>query len=214
MSLPTDLLALLRRWLNGGNLGGKTPVTFATGASVLSGIDDEVSAGLDGTNNSLGYRVAEIETHLHSFEHFYGAAVTPSGETHVADPLGPGVNPFVIDAGDNDWGAWVQIIGSEDMPFTPGAVKFDLNELAIITAERDETYFVQIAFGEDAATALAAFHYLSQVFHPASNQVDAVPVVVQCRRQGAGTKAWARCLCLGQDTGTLSFYYGFHEYQG
>jgi len=30
----------------------------------------------------------------------------------------------------------------------------------------------------------------------------------------SGTKAWARCKCVGQNEPTLGFYIGIHEYVG
>jgi len=37
---------------------------------------------------------------------------------------------------------------------------------------------------------------------------------VQTGRAPAGSKLWARCMCPGQNTGTLDFYLGIHEYVG
>lgn len=196
--------------------GGPLGISASTGeiTADVSKIDDEAVDGLEGTNNSLAYKVEEIERHFHSYESWYGAAVTPSGETHVADRIGQGVTTFQIDAGNNDWGQWVQVLGSNDTPARTGEVKFDFHRLAITATERNEVYFVQIALGDSGAAALAAGDYTEATFKPVSNQIDSGPVAVQSRRKNAGTKVWARCLCPGQNTATMNFYIGLHGYEG
>ena len=180
----------------------------------IAKIDSVATDGLSGTHNSLAYRVHEIERHVHSYERWFETADTPSGETHVADSVGSGGGAFQIDAGNDDWGSWVQILGSSDTPAIAGSAYFDLHKIVVEATERNETYFIQIASGTSGATALAAGDYTETVMHPLTNQVDSSPIVVQDRRQAAGTKVWARCICPGQDTATLDFYFGLHEYEG
>lgn len=182
--------------------------------SDTSKIDESAVNGLAGTENSLAYRVHEVEHHLHSYERFLETAAVPSGETHVADEVGDGGGAFQVDAGSNAWGEWVQVIGSDDTPVQAGNVSFDFHRLEIEATERNATYFVQIAFGASGAAALAAGDYTVVVFTPQSNLADSGPVTVQAERQDSGTKVWVRCKCPGQDTGTFDFYPGLHEYPG
>lgn len=187
---------------------------YSIGTTDVSKIDNAPTDGLTGVENSLAYRVHEIERHFHSFESWFETAAVPSGEVHVADRIGDGGGAFQIDAGNDDWGAWVQILGSGDTPARTGAVNFDLHRLEISNTERNATYFMQIAYGASGAAGLAAGIYTEAVFQPASNQVDSGPVTIQCRRHDAGTLVWARCMCPGQNTATLNFYFGLHEYEG
>ena len=177
-------------------------------------IDDLASNGLTGISNSLAYRVHEIERHLHSNERWFGAAASPSGETHVADRIGQGISSFQIDAGNNDWGSWLQILGSADTPADPGNVFMDFHKILITNSERNQTYFVQISAGATGAAGLTALTYTEVVFQPLSNQIDSAPIVIQSRRFAVGTKVWVRCLCPGQNTATLNFYDAIHEYEG
>jgi hypothetical protein len=176
-------------------------------------IDNATTLGLLGTDNSLAYRVHEIERHFHSYERWYELAGTPDTEVHRADAAGVGGGYFEIDAGDSSvtptWGAWVQILGSTDTALT-----YDLHRVDFEAAERNFPYVIQIAFGAAAADALAAGTYTEAVFVPASNVIDGGPVDVQSRRQAAGTKAWARCICPGQNTGYMRFRIGLHYYEG
>jgi hypothetical protein len=69
-----------------------------------------------------------------------------------------------------------------------------------------------MAAGPSGAEALAANEVTEFVVKPLSNQIDSGPIMVQSKRTDAGTKIWARCMCPGQDTGTLNFFPGIHEY--
>ena len=94
-------------------------------------ITETATLGLGETYNSLAYRVAEIERHLHSGARWYEKATTPSGETHVADRIGVGAGAFQIDAGNDDWGSWVQILGSSDTPAEVGKAYFDPHQFIV-----------------------------------------------------------------------------------
>jgi hypothetical protein len=177
-------------------------------------IDSATTDGLTGTSNSLAYRVNEIGRHLHGYERWFGAAASPDTEVHVADRIGVGISAFQIDAGNNIWGDWVQVLGSSDTPAIAGGVKFDLHRLDIVAAERTATYFIQIADGADGATALTNNTYTEFIFTPQSVAGRPAPISIMQARQNAGTKVWARCLCPGQNTATLDFYIGLHEYEG
>ena len=179
-------------------------------------IDSTASDGLVGTEDSLAYRTNEIERHFHSYESWFELAGTPDAELHVAVRVGEadGAGPFIIDAGNDDWGSWVQILGSDDTPARAGKVKFDQRRLQIAGAERNNTYFLQVACGTSGDAALAAGMYTEAAVTPLSNQIDSSPVVVTERRVNVGTKCWVRCMCPGFDTATLSFYFGIHEYEG
>ncbi len=162
--------------------------------------------------SAMENNVEIIERHLHSHERWFGVAVAPAGTTHIADQVGVGVVSFQLDAGNNDWGAWLQILGSTDTPIDAGMDDFDLHRLTIIAAERDETYFIQLAAGATGAIGLAAANYNENVFQPLTNQVDSGPVIVQDEIHPSGTMIWARCLCPLQNTATINFFFGLHEY--
>ena len=177
-------------------------------------IDYLATLGLLGVNNSLAYRTHEIERHFHSYERWLEAAAAASGETHVADVLGAGAGAFQLDAGNDDWGAWVQILGSSDTPVITGSAKFDLHRIEVETEERTGTYFLQFGFGATGAAALTAGDYTEAVYTGPAGAQTGGPIVVQSRRITKGVKAWARAKCPGQNTGTIDFYLGLHEYEG
>jgi len=180
----------------------------------IAKIDSIASDGLLGVVDSLSYRIHTIETHQHSSGSWFGLATTPTA-THKADRIGPGILPFVIDAGDEDWGAWVQLFGSEDTPARTGHVFFDPHEAVITHSEKAAIYFVQFTRGASGEAGLTAGMYSELVYE--SNAVGAKEsgiTRIQTGRAPAGSLIWARCLCIGENTAELKFYLGIHEYEG
>jgi hypothetical protein len=198
----------------GGRLGGVG--LSAAQNDALQKIDGpDATDGLLGTSNSLAYRIGEVERHLHHWERWLQLAGTPT-DTHKAVGLGDadGAGPFIMDAGNDDWGAWVQILGADDTPIIVGSVKMDPHLILVTNTERNATYFLQIGFGATGAAALSAGTYTETVFQPVSNQIDSGPVTINSRRVAVGSLMWCRVMCPGQDTATLSAYFGGHEYEG
>jgi hypothetical protein len=182
-------------------------------AAKISAIDGAAVDGLGGTHDSLAYRVAEIENHIHSDMRWFAVATAPDGELHVADRVGDGSAAFQIDAGNNTWGSWVQILGSDDTPAVVGMAYFDFSKVIVEDTERANAYFIQFSRGTSGAAGLSANMYTEFVI-ASSPTVDHSIVILQSRRAAAGTKVWARCMCPGQDTATVDFYFGIHEYEG
>lgn len=177
-------------------------------------IDNAAVDGLTGVADSLAYKVAEIERHLYSYEHWMERAAVPNAEIHVADSIGSGLGSFLLDAGNLTWGAWVQLLGSGDTPHLAGNALYDMHRLLIEATELNDLYFLQIGFGASGAAALAAFTYTELVVHPLNVNQDSGPIEMQIRRQAVGTKAWARCMSPGNNTATINFFFGIHEYEG
>jgi len=153
----------------------------------------------------------EIGRHIHNYSRWLGAAIVPNAEVHVADKLSLNPVAFSINAGNNAFGAWVQILGSADTPVIPGKTKFDLRAIQTTTNQRAGEYFIQLAFGVSGAAAFVAEEYTSDViaFDGVNNEHW---FEFQSKQITAGTKAWMRCLSPGNDGGTLSFFFGLHEY--
>lgn len=203
-------------------LGNPSNVSVSSRLGTIQAMTDKIDGvavnGLTGVSNSLAYKVHEIERHLHSYERWLGLAVTPSGETHRADritdyTIANVIAPFVVDAGNDAWGSWVQVLGSSDTPVDAAKTHFDISYVSFSSNERAGIYFVQFGFGTSAAQAVA-----DSTFTVCTAPFDAPNVFdsdrLQSRRNAAGTKVWVRCLVPGQNTGLLSFYIGLHEYEG
>jgi hypothetical protein len=154
-----------------------------------------------------------LMSHIHNKERWFGAAVTPSGQTHIADDINTATTWFTADAGNNAWGSWLQILGSSDTPYQVGMTLFDFHRLYVTEIERGGlTHFIQIAWGVDGATALAAGNYTEIVYKPVSAANAETPIQLICNRIPSGTKVWVRVRIPTANTGTFSFYAGIHEY--
>lgn len=178
-------------------------------------IDGAAADGLLGTGNSLGYLAGEIERHLHSYERWFGAAVTPDGEAHVADRIGTTTTAFQADAGNNTWGGWLQVLGSDDTPADAGRATYDPHRIMVVALQNaNAIHFVQLALGSSGGAALTAGSYSELVFKPLSVQGQETILMIQTRNIVVGTKAWVRAWVVGQNTSTMDFFLGIHEYEG
>ncbi len=158
-------------------------------------------------------KVHITEKHLHPHVRWMAKAAIPVGETHVADRFAPGAaTAFQIDAGNNTWGAWVQILGSLDTPINQKSKFYDPQLLFVSTSERNLPYLIQFAHGNSPAEALAVDEFTEMVYASLSIVAERIAVPCYTDRHRKGTKLWARCFCPTQDTGTLDFFLGLHEY--
>lgn len=178
-------------------------------------IDNAPVDGLTGVEDSLAYKVEEIEKHFHNLERWLAAAAVPAGETHVADSITDNQTAFRADGGNDTWGPWLQILGSSDTPAQTGLLKFDLHRLLIISHERNNNcYLIQIGFGASGAAALSAGDYTEVPLVTGGGNTEVGPIDMISARQDVTTKAWVRVWAVGQNTGTLDFLIGLHEYVG
>lgn len=159
--------------------------------------------------------IYEIDRHFHNREKWFGAAATPSGDTHVADRYVGGITAFTLTAGDNTFGDWVQILGSSDVPVVAGNKYFDAHRAMVTGTNSTAPYIIQIVGGEsaDIAAAIAAEAFTEAPYISGSNNNDSGITDLMSSRVVVGTKVWARCACIGQNGTTLSFYFGVHEYK-
>jgi len=201
-------------WLDGKLT---TALTQTQNAELLK-IDSAATDGLSGTSNSLAYRENEIERHLHSAGSWFGVAAVPTA-THKADRIGPGISAFQLDAGNETWGDWVQVFGADDTPTTDrhggASAYFDPHIILITDAEAAVPYFIQFSRGATGAAGLAAGTYTELAIGiDVANRPFSTETKVQTGRAPSGALLWARCLAVGQNTATLDFYIGIHEYEG
>ncbi len=151
--------------------------------------------------------------HNHNWERWFGLANVPNAEIHRADRIGTTTTVFQMDAGNVTWGTWLQILGSSDTPVDAGMLRYDLHRVYIKAVERlNADHYIQVGFGASGAAALAAGTYTEFVYHPQSAITTETPIDVRVKQALAGTKAWIRVMIPGQNTGTVDFYIGLHEY--
>jgi len=183
--------------------------TAIAGADVMGWTDTEWTQ-VQTDSDTAATEATEAAKHFHSSETWIGRAASPDGELHVADA--DGMLPFVMDAGDNTWGTWLQVSGSTDTPYRANMTKIDVHRIVITDVERDKAITrIQLAGGATGAAGLEAGTYTDIMVTPEKNAKQS-PLETRMPRFDAGTKGWARCWVTGQDTGTVNFFLGVHEY--
>lgn len=157
-----------------------------------------------------------IDQRLTGEEKWFGLAGTPVGETHRADRMVGGVAPFALLSGNNDFGNWVQIMGSADTPILANSTLFAINRYCVSGADSTLPFITQLVFGEsaDIAAKLIAEEFTE---FPFSSQAVGFTIItnmfsVLTTRSVIGTKVWARTCCIGDVAKTLSFYVGMQEF--
>jgi hypothetical protein len=156
----------------------------------------------------------EIEKHLHNREKWFGAAASPSGETHVADRIGGATTTFALLSGNSDFGSWVQVLGSSDTPVYPDMTKIDAHRFLVTTTDSTSPFIIQVASGESSGLAakITAEEFTEAPYIAATNSNDSGINDIMSIRIEVGEKVWARCACIGQDAKTINLYFGIHEY--
>lgn len=103
-----------------------------------------------------------------------------------------------------------EILGSSDTPARTNQEYFDPHEIVITASERTTVYFIQFTRGATADLGYSSGNY-TEIALDLTSKAGGTIVSVHTGRAPAGSKLWSRCLCPGQNTGTLSFYLGIHE---
>jgi hypothetical protein len=88
---------------------------------------------------------------------------------------------------------------------------FDLHRVIFTASERAFPYLIQFGFGT-VSTGVLTGTYTELVYDSLTAAGELSIQDIMCRRYASGTKVWARALCPGQDTGTITFMVGIHEY--
>ena len=164
--------------------------------------------------DNIEAEVTEIEQHLHNHEKWFGAANEANGEIHVADRINGAILPFALVSGASDWGSWVQVLGSEDTPVTPGMTKYDLHRMLVTTTDSTAPFSIQVVTGESSGIAakLIAEDFDEFPYIAGTNNNDSGIGEILDEKHNTGLKVWMRCACVGQVGKTFNFYLGLHEY--
>jgi len=157
--------------------------------------------------NSIYDIVNELEQHTDNPSRWVGLR-SPTTATLFADVT---LNPYILDSGNDDFGAWVQLLGTGDTPRIAGNVYYDAHAILVTDVEQTTPYLIQFAWGADADVAYAAGDYTETMHQVAVGVIDPSPKEIRHPRLAVGTEFWARCWC-SSNTGTFDFYLAIHEY--
>ena len=195
-------------------------ITQAEVEAALKKIDGQAVDGLAGVNNSLAYKVHEIEKHFHNRESWVGISGSQTGgdwSDSISDATM--IPVFVAISGDDTYGAdandeaWV--IGTNDLPLITGMVKADIHEVFVTAASVQTIYWMRIVYGSgtmaDAITAGQYSEYPIIADAAVGGSVAAVARIMMPRITSGTDKIWIQAKST-TDNATLSFYIGLHEY--
>ena len=176
-------------------------------------IDKKAVDGLLGVNNSLAYKVHEIEKHFHSPEYWFGNGASTS-MTRAAN-----TTPWVLDgAAQNVYGTEVQLSDANDFNADiegyTAAVKMDLHKVTVVESEEnDVNYVIQFWCGTGI---FGDATFLTEVpYRTGGNAAEAQPISIMCPRFDVGCKIWGRVKCSHAIANKqLSILIGLHGYVG
>lgn len=142
----------------------------------------------------------------------FGAASIPIGDTHVADI--DSLTPFVATSGAGDYGSdpgdTVQIVGSLDAPFLPGAVAGHVIQIFVSDLDSESPYIFRLIWGlGSVADALTAGQFSTTMVQsatvPASAPTGEPISIMQPLTVSVGIKLWAQTKN-ATDNATLTFF--------
>lgn len=166
----------------------------------------------------------DIERHLHNVERWFGPAAIPSGENHIADPLGEvGGTPagvltsFRVTSGPNKtWGTALQIWGATDNTLMPtGKQAFvDAHRLKMTDAETNKhEWLIRLIVGETAAAGVLADTYGIIPLFVDNADKEKIPIDLITERVIAGSKVWVQLLHVSDnDAEYIDLQFGVHGY--
>lgn len=200
LAQPGDQMALTAATIAAIQAGLATAAALAVVDADTSKIDDAATNGLLGVDDSLAYRVNEIERHMHNAGYWYGK---DPGDTFL---LQNGLVSWQLTAGAGGaFGNWVQLSNGDEV----ANPRYDPHLILITQASAaNNTYLFQFGTGEGGAQAV-----ITTLAHYASASLRQAPIDVICPRVTNTSKLWARCACTS-DGATMSFLLGIHTYVG
>jgi hypothetical protein len=186
----------------------------------LSGDEQKIDSykvnGLTGVNNSLSYKIEEIEKHFHNHEHWRGKLAVQTATAWADNTLAP----FRAISGADDYGAdtddEAQVFGTDDTPIN-GAVKFDPYRVLITELSTDTPWKLRMVYGTGTmADAIIAMQYseVCLMNTTAGSKAGGTPINFMMPRLNSGVdKVWMQAWN-ATDNATCDFLIGLHEYPG
>ena len=205
-----------------GEQGGDSAYTNRDGAGFLwwDGVDSWIVSAVLGTEGTDYFKRTDA-SQIGAYTNQGSATGTVTGadiddENHVADRMDGVITALTLTAGNETFGSWLQVLGSDDTPVTTGSVKFDLHRIIVTDTNDTDIFIIQIVTGESAGIAakLLAEDFDEFPYISATNNNDSGISEIIDKRCDVGEKVWMRCANVGGNGTTLEFYLGIHEYVG
>ncbi len=178
-------------------------------------LDNRACAGLAGAENSLCYRVEELENHFHNRERWFGKLAVQTATDWADDNL----SPYRAISGNGVYGAdpndEAQVLGTADTPVIAGKTKYDMHRIAITASSSTSVWKLRVVYGTGTmADAVAAGQYSTVMvrYDPAIGENSNANIEIMIPRLTSGTyKVWVQGKN-ATDNATIDFFVGLHEY--
>lgn len=167
---------------------------------------------LDGQDPDTGL-LQKIDEESHTPKDTLGLSSSASFPTTAADA--DTMTPYVLTSGDDDWGPWLLLIGSDDTPLRTGKDTFDINDLLVQTVSTAATGRIQIGWDLTTTTVILANEtYTSVMFNPEGigNNIGVGHIDIDTEDINAGTLVWGRLWVDGENGATASIFIEIHEF--
>lgn len=176
-------------------------------------IKEKATEGLSGIPDSLSYRIAVCEVHMHSRHRILGLSSSPgSGRVASIDTL----DPFVFTSGNNQYGNFVQILDENDTPVLPDKKYFDIHEYIINDLSNANPFKFQLAFcfgSETPAQAIALNQFTEEIVRSNGTGNDRGNNRMGMPRLPVGTRCYVR-VWNQTNSATMKLWFSIHEYVG
>ena len=184
-------------------------MTWNTYTTILS---PEQSDQLTTTNDNVSdvyTDVVEILGESNASEFWFGSDPSPIGEASIATQSS--MTAFQINAGNDDYGDWVQIIGSDDTPIMSNTDDFHVHDYIVTDWQRNnKLHKIQVSFSDTGDGGIAVGAYTESLWYSPAVTGISTPVEIGSSKFANGTKVWARVWIDGQVSGTFDFLFGLH----
>lgn len=175
-------------------------------------IDDAATDGLAGTEDSLSYRVEEVERHLHNRGRFWGS----NGAADETNAIAATVSvPFVAVSGNDTWGTAIPICGTSDNPVGAADTKFDAHLILVTDTDHATPYRIRLIYGSGTSgDAITAGQWSEAMFITSTGPFSSgVPLSLIMHRVDVGWKLWAQ-VWNATNGSNVDFFWGAHGYPG
>ena len=168
--------------------------------TALAKVDKLAVDGLSGTEDSLAYKVHEIEKHHHNSEYWFG----DGGSNTLADNL----TEIQVTAGTSEaYGTELLIHSGADLSI---GAKIDLHEILVTAVSAtSKVYKVKFHYGTGAFGASTFLTEVAGYFPASTGKSSPIPLITP--RIAYSNKIWAVSKC-ETNSATLDFLVGIHGY--
>ena len=159
-----------------------------------------------------------VEVHEHSYLRWFGATAGQTAASTANPAVTTGLTAFSVTANATaaTWGTAVEVYHHNEEWDTKGTPAFfDIDKIFIADVGKTGTWRLQIAHGDNATGAAAAFtaqNYTGLIFKMTASDADGEAINIQTERIPVTDSVWVRAMSSATTGGACTFMWGAHCY--